>query len=731
MKPSIIAAVLLGLSFAAPAAAQPPVPPAPPAGCESAPGVQFVCGQLAPEDLVVVPGGQWVIAGAHSGSGGLFLIRASDKTSTRVYPSPAAAVRFDAKTYAGCPGAPDAAAQVKFQTHGLSIRPGGNGVHRLFVVLHGPRESIEVFEVDARQPTPSLTWIGCAVAPDPIGLNSVRWLADGGFIATNFLPRVNDPAGMKAMMTGKTNGELWEWHTASGWQKVPGSDAAGANGIEISEDGATLYVAAWGTQSFFRLSRGKTPVAREEVPLGFRVDNIRWAADGTILAAGQGGTPAASIVVKIDPRTLAVREVLRHPNTPAFGNGTVAVEVGREIWVGSFRGDRLAVFPMPDGYAQAPGAAPPVEFDTATGQRIRVRTIAAGLVHPWSVAFADARTMLVTERPGRLRVVRDGTLLPQPAWSRPAPPTGSDALHFVALHPDFASNRLVYVSYPTFGERGSTLAIARGTFNGATLDDVREIFVADAWETGGNLAGRLYFGRDRMLYVTVGDRDRLCCIGKDDNSLRMKAQRLDNHAGKTLRLRDDGGVPPDNPFVGRADAKPEIFTYGHRNGYGLAVNPATGDLWQAEIGPLGGDEVNILLPGRNYGWPVVSMGRNYTGTLVSDEPYSRPGMDGPRMFWVPSISPSSLLFYDGDRFKGWKGSMFVGALNGKSLLRVSFDQPSQAERREPLLASLNIRVRDVALGPDGNLYVATERASGNSEPDGTVLQIEPVSAGGS
>ena len=170
-----------------------------------------------------------------------------------------------------------------------------------------------------------------------------------------------------------------------------------------------------------------------------------------------------------------------------------------------------------------------------------------------------------------------------------------------------------------------------------------------------------------MLYVTVGDRDRLCCIGKDDNSLRMKAQALDNHVGKTLRLRDDGSVPPDNPFVGRAGAKPEIFTYGHRNGYGLTIHPETGELWQAEIGPLGGDEVNILLPGHNYGWPVVSMGRNYTGTLVSDEPWFRKGMDNARMFWVPSISPSSLLFYNGDRFKGWKGSLFVGALNGKAL----------------------------------------------------------------
>jgi glucose/arabinose dehydrogenase len=399
------------------------------------------------------------------------------------------------------------------------------------------------------------------------------------------------------------------------------------------------------------------------------------------------------------------------------------------MWVGTFRGDRLAIFPLPGASAQnsTPSGAPePAVFDTATGQKIRVHTVASGLVNPWSVAFTDARTMLVTERPGRLRVVRDGALLPQPAWQTPAPPRGSDALHFVAVHPDFATNRLVYVSYPKYGEQGNSLGISRGTFDGTTLQDVREIFVADAWESSGNIAGRIFFGADRMLYVTVGDRDRLCCIGKDDNSLRIKAQMLDNHVGKTLRLRDDGSAPPDNPFVGRAGARPEIFTYGHRNGYGLAVNPETRELWQAEIGPLGGDEVNILLPGHNYGWPLVSMGRNYTGTLVSDEPYFRKGMDNPRMFWVPSISPSSLMFYDGDRFKGWKGSLFVGALSGKSLVRVSFNQPSQAERRELLLGPLNIRVRDIAQGPDGDLYVATERASGNDRPDGTVLRIEPV-----
>jgi glucose/arabinose dehydrogenase len=378
--------------------------------------------------------------------------------------------------------------------------------------------------------------------------------------------------------------------------------------------------------------------------------------------------------------------------------------------------------------AQSPPVTPPAEFNTQTGQRIRVSAVVTGLVHPWSIAFPDAKTMLVTEQAGRLRVVRDGVVLPQPAWEAPKPPMGNDSLHFVALHPQFAANGLVYVSHLKFGERGNTVAISRGRFDGTALREVKEIFVADAWESSGNTAARVFFGPGGMLFLTVGDRDRLCCLnnGKEDNSLRMKAQSLDNDVGKTLRLKDDGTIPPDNPFVGRAGAKPEIYTYGHRNGYGLTVNPDTGEVWQAEIGPLGGDEVNILLPGHNYGWPLVSMGRNYTGSLVSDEPFFRKGMDNARMFWVPSISPSSLMFYNGDKFKGWKGSLFVGALTTRSLIRVSFNQPSQAEKREVLLGAFNQRIRDIQLGPDGNIYVATEGQTGGNAADGMVLKIEPV-----
>jgi glucose/arabinose dehydrogenase len=376
---------------------------------------------------------------------------------------------------------------------------------------------------------------------------------------------------------------------------------------------------------------------------------------------------------------------------------------------------------------QAPSAVPAATdniMDVQGGQ-VRVVAVATGLVHPWSIALLPTdRSMLVAERNGRVRLIRDDALVAEPVWSAEGVSAGNE-LKWLALHPRFATNGLVYLSYPKGGERGTTLAVARGRFDGRKLDDVKDIFVADAWETGGNMGGKILFGPDETLYVTVGDRDRLCCTGTEDNSLRMKAQDLSNHVGKTLRIRDDGTVPPDNPFVGRAGAKPEVFTYGHRNGYGLAFHPETGELWQAEIGPMGGDEVNILKPGHNYGWPLVSMGRNYTGTLVSDRPFQRDGMDNARMFWVPSISPSSLLFYTGERFPQWRNNMLVGALNGQSVQRVAFGQPSQAERREPLLRSMNLRIRDVQQTRDGYLYVATERQFGGAAADGMILRIEP------
>jgi hypothetical protein len=334
---TIVGAALIPASLAS---AQPP-PAGPPPPCVDAADVKFVCGQQGPEDLVVVPGDAWVVTGVFGGSGGINLIRVSDRTSVKAYPAVSAKDQHDKKTYNTCPGPPDVS---RFTTHGLSIVPGRRNVHHLFVVGHGGREAIEVFELDARPQTPTLTWVGCAVAADPIGLNSVRGLPDGGFIASNFLPRGGAPAATQRMMAGEKNGELWEWHTASGWQKVPGSEAAGANGLEMSADGKTLYVAAWGSQSFFRLSRGKATPTRDEVPLGFRVDNIRWARDGSILAAGQGDA-LTSTIVRVDPKTMTVKEVLKRPAGNGFSGGTVAVEVGGAYWMGSFAGDRIAILP--------------------------------------------------------------------------------------------------------------------------------------------------------------------------------------------------------------------------------------------------------------------------------------------------------------------------------------------------------------------------------------------------
>jgi hypothetical protein len=241
-----------------------------PLPCTPEGNVQFVCGQEAPEDLVVIPGSEWVVASVFAGNGGIRLINTRDLSSSIAYPAPSAKEKLDAKTYDSCPGVPDAAQKAKFRTHGIALRAGRNSVHTLYAVHHGARESVEVFELDARSQPPALTWIGCAVAPEPVGLNEVVPLPGGGFAATNYLAR-NDAVGRTKMMAGEKNGEIWEWHTGKGWKIIPGSEATGANGLEISKDGKWLYVAAWGSQSFYRLSLGQTPVKREDIPLGFRV----------------------------------------------------------------------------------------------------------------------------------------------------------------------------------------------------------------------------------------------------------------------------------------------------------------------------------------------------------------------------------------------------------------------------------------------------------------------------
>jgi hypothetical protein len=321
------------------------------ATCDPVGSVRFICGQAGPEDLAIVPGSKWVISSGFAAGGGIRLIDRRDRTTRVIFPSDSAKERFDRTKYGSCPGPIDRVERDKFRSHGLYLLSGGNRVHRLFVVHHGSRESIEVFEFDARPRAPALTWIGCSVAPDPIGLNSVVGLRDGGFIATNFSPRGTDPAGRGRMMAGENNGELWEWHPGGEWKKVPGSDAAGPNGLEISRDGKWLYVGGWGSQSVIRLSRGQTPVKRDAVPVGFRVDNVRWAPDGMLLAAGQGGSAplqtagGTSHVARVDPNSLTFTELVHYSNTDTFSVGTVAVQIGDELWMGAVRGDRIAIFP--------------------------------------------------------------------------------------------------------------------------------------------------------------------------------------------------------------------------------------------------------------------------------------------------------------------------------------------------------------------------------------------------
>lgn len=316
--------------------------------CSPVEGISFICGQSAAEDLLAVPGTPWVVVSSFTGSGGLRVIDARDKSIVTVYPSASAADRLDKKKYGACPGAPVGADRDKFHTHGISVARGKNGRHTVLAVHHGARESVEVFSLDVRGNTPVASWIGCVVAPDIVSLNSVVALPDGGFIATSFSKRVAGGGGPPdaRLRSGENSGELWEWHPGKEWVKVPGSESSGPNGLEISKDGKTLYIGAWGSQSMVRISRGSAVVKRDEVPLGFRVDNLHWTADGMLIAAGQTESPRpGSKVVEIDPKSLKVTEIIDRANSKDFGFGTAALRVGKETWVGSFRSNRVAVFP--------------------------------------------------------------------------------------------------------------------------------------------------------------------------------------------------------------------------------------------------------------------------------------------------------------------------------------------------------------------------------------------------
>ena len=359
----------------------------------------------------------------------------------------------------------------------------------------------------------------------------------------------------------------------------------------------------------------------------------------------------------------------------------------------------------------------PLELETDT-VKIRVVTIADGLESPWSMVFLPSGDILVTERPGRLRIIRNGKLQEEPIAGVPKAQLGTHGgLLHVTLHPNFAQNNWIYLSYSKAGERGVTTAVARARWDGKQLLDATDIFVADAWTQGSlNVGGRVVFDRAGMMYASIGDR------GPNTEPL---AQDLSNHVGKIVRLYDDGRVPADNPFVGRQGAKPEIWSYGHRNPQGMTVNSDTGEIWASEHGPMGGDEVNIIRKGANYGWPVVSYGRKYSGEIISEQPY-REGMESPRFFWVPSIGISEILFYTGDRFPTWKGSLFVTGLSGRMIQRARIGGRGQNER-ELMLNAMRQEFRDIRQGPDGLIYLVTRQdADDRTSKTGMVLRIEPV-----
>lgn len=370
--------------------------------------------------------------------------------------------------------------------------------------------------------------------------------------------------------------------------------------------------------------------------------------------------------------------------------------------------------------AQGPRSSPPLPqlpqtYFTAE-YRIRVVPVATGLSHPWSLAFLPGGDMLITERDGRLRIVRGGVLDPKPIAGVPAVRAAVlGGLLDVALHPRFAENRLLYLSYAKTGENNlTTTALARARFDGTTLSEVKDIFVANTWsKSSTNYGGRIAFDREGFLFLTVGERQE-----------QERAQKGEDHGGKVLRLRDDGTVPPDNPFVARPGFRPEIYSFGHRSPQGLAVHPQTGALWENEHGPLGGDEINILLPGRNYGWPLVTFGTGYEGEKISDATW-RADLEPPFLYFVPSIAISGMTFYTGDRFPAWKGNAFVGALfEGRTrgtghVRRITFNDKGAPIQREPILIELRQRIRDVRQGPDGFLYVLTD------EDAGALLRIEP------
>jgi glucose/arabinose dehydrogenase len=352
----------------------------------------------------------------------------------------------------------------------------------------------------------------------------------------------------------------------------------------------------------------------------------------------------------------------------------------------------------------------PAQTVRSSAGPLAVVTFARGLVYPWSLAFLPDGRMLVTEKPGRMRIVgQDGQLSPALAGVPRVHSGGQPGLLDVALDRDYANNRTIYFCYSI--NSGGTAAVARARLvegEAPRLDDVKVIFTQQGPGGSNNYGCRIAQAADGNLFVTLGDHFER----------RDEAQNLANHIGKIIRIKPDGSVPPDNPFVGQPGAKPEIWAYGSRNAQGLAFNPADGKLWEQEHGPRGGDEVNIIEKGRNYGWPVIGYGIDYSGAKIHESTH-KPGMEQPLWYWVPSIAPSGMAFYTGDLFPAWKGNLFIGALRGQILVRLERDG-DKITKEERLLQELGERIRDVRMGPDGALWLLTDNAAGR------ILRIVPV-----
>jgi glucose/arabinose dehydrogenase len=340
-------------------------------------------------------------------------------------------------------------------------------------------------------------------------------------------------------------------------------------------------------------------------------------------------------------------------------------------------------------------------------ETFRVVSLAEGLQNPWGVVFLPDGRLLISERPGRLNLLEDGGVLPVSGLPQ-IDAGGQGGLLDVVLHPEYRENGWIYLAYSAGRGRSRGTRISRARLQGRQLVDVEELFAMENGSSAGvHFGSRMVFLPDRTLLFTIGDRGQ-----------RDRAQSLREHAGKTLRINDDGSIPADNPFVGRRNALPEIYTYGNRNAQGMAIQPESGLVWQHEHGPRGGDEVNIIEAGRNYGWPVITYGREYSGAEVSPLTEA-PGMEQPVIYWVPSIAPSGMSFYSGEAFAGWQGNVFVGALAGQHLRRLVVGG-REVVHQEVLLQGQLGRIRDVRQGPDGFLYLLTDARNG------ALLRLEPI-----